>query len=314
MVINENVLICGVIKNAEKYICKNMELAIETGKLFLNYQIIVYENNSTDETKTVLKKYENNENIHILCENISDDIIKQTSKIWAYTEITKSDHPCRIEQICNARNKVIEYINKNAKKFETYTYVMWIDMDSEGWDLNGILDSFYRKNEWDVVYANGVNKYDNKYYDMYALRNVDYSYGPELLGEYFWRSLKPFLLVPNNDMISVYSAFGGIGIYKKSIFNKHKFDCIVNKDVQQFYIELLAKKKKHISGDLMNIISNPDVKFPGGLYDKKNNIFWKNNSGYNQPVVCEHVCLNLKLKNLGYKLYINPKMYYYKGA
>lgn len=312
MVINENVLICGVIKNAEKYISKNINLAIETGKLFLNYQIIVYENNSTDETKNILKKYENNENIHIICENLDNDTIKQHSRIWAYTEITGSDHPCRIEQISNARNKVIEYINK--QKFELYSYVIWIDMDSEGWELDGIVDSFNKKNEWDVVYANGINKYNNKYYDMYALRTSDYMFGPELVGEYFWKNLKTFMLVPNNDLVSVYSAFGGIGIYKKNIFNKYKFDCIVNKDIQQFYIELLTKKKKNVSPEIMNIISNSDGKFPGGFYDKKNNIFWKNNSGYNQPVVCEHVCLNLKLKNVGYKIYINPKMFYYKGA
>lgn len=316
MVINENVLICGVIKNAEKYISKNIDLAIETGKLFLNYQLIVYENNSTDETKNILKKYENNENIHIICEDISEEKIKQNSNILAYTEITGSDHPCRIEQISNARNKVIDYINKhdNQKKFETYSYVMWIDMDSEGWDLNGILDSFYKKNEWDVVYANGINNYDKKYYDMYALRTTDYIFGPELFGDYFWNNLKTFMMIPNDELVSVYSAFGGIGIYKRNIFSKYKFDCIVNKDVQKFYIEVLSKKKKKMSPEMMDIISNPDKKFPGGLHDKKNNIYWKNNSGYDKPVVCEHVCLNLKLKNLGYKIYINPKMFYYKGA
>jgi hypothetical protein len=312
MVINETILICGVIKNAEKYISKNIDLAIETGNLFLNYQIIVYENNSTDSTKNILKNYEKNEKIHVICEDISDEIIKQNSRIWAYTEITGSDHPCRIEQISNARNKLIEHINE--QKFETYTYVMWIDLDSEGWDLNGIVDSFDKKNDWDVVYANGINRYNNKYYDMYALRTSDYIFGPELVGEYFWKNLKTFILIPNNNLISVYSAFGGIGIYKKKIFNKYKFDCIVNKDVQEFYIELLTKKKKNVSPEIMNIISNPDTKFPGGFYDKKRNIFWKNNSGYNNSVVCEHVCLNLKLKNLGYKLYINPKMFYYKGA
>ena len=43
-----------------------------------------------------------------------------------------------------------------------------------------------------------------------------------------------------------------------------------------------------------------------------NNIVWKNNSGYDKPVVCEHVALNFSLIRDGYKLYINPKMIYYR--
>lgn len=80
-------------------------------------------------------------------------IKKKTSKIWAYTAVTGSDHPCRIEQICDARNKVPDVINK--PDYDTYTYVIWIDFDSDGWEIQGILDSFAKKDEWDVVYANG---------------------------------------------------------------------------------------------------------------------------------------------------------------
>lgn len=40
------------------------------------------------------------------------------------------------------------------------------------------------------------------------------------------------------------------------------------------------------------------------------NIHWKNNSGYNGIVVCEHTALNFALCNYNYKLFINPNMKY----
>ena len=106
------VLICGVVKNCGDTLDFNLKVAKETGELFCKYKIIVYENNSTDSTKHVLEKYKSDSNFVILSEDIPYDIIKQNSKIWAYTQITGSDHPCIIEQICNARNKVVNELNK----------------------------------------------------------------------------------------------------------------------------------------------------------------------------------------------------------
>jgi len=53
--INQNILICGVVKNAAKYLEKSLALCIKTGELFENYKIIIYENNSTDATKDIIK-------------------------------------------------------------------------------------------------------------------------------------------------------------------------------------------------------------------------------------------------------------------
>jgi hypothetical protein len=58
--INENVLICGVVKNCEDKLDFNIKKSIETGKLFKNSHIIIYENNSEDTTKNLLNKYKDN--------------------------------------------------------------------------------------------------------------------------------------------------------------------------------------------------------------------------------------------------------------
>jgi hypothetical protein len=304
--INKNIIICGIVKNCADKINFNINLAIKTGELFNTYKIIVYENNSTDSTKKVLNQYVSNNKITIITEDIEDKIIKQTSKIWSYKEITGSDHPCRIEQIANARNKVIQEYNK--LEYDAFDYIIWIDFDSNGWSLDGIINSFNKTEIWDVIYANGLdsNKY---YYDLYALRGINTYLGPEIIGEYFWKTLKNNIKLNEETLIPVYSAFGGIGIFKKEIFKKYNYDCIVNNAVKVFYRNFI--KNNILDKTYINIIKNKDSKFPYGYLDEENNnIFYKSNSGYDNTVVCEHVCLNFELYNNGYKIFINPKMIY----
>ncbi len=214
--INETVLICGIVKNCEKRLNLNITHAIRTGEAFKDYRVIIYENNSTDNTKKILNNFKNNSKFIIESEDI-DLNNKENFDLWAYTKITGSNHPCRIELISNARNKVIDLINNN--EFNNFSYVIWIDMDSNGWDINGIINSFLNKHSWDVVYANNPNNY----YDIYALRDNRFCFGPEIIGDLFWSQLPNFKINPNNDLIPIYSAFGGLGIYKKEIFKHHKF-------------------------------------------------------------------------------------------
>jgi hypothetical protein len=300
--INESVLICGVVKNVGNGLLMNMNQAIETGEMFQDYRILIYENNSTDNTKEILQKYSLHPKIVIQSEDL-DLKTKSNFKLWAYTEITGSNHACRMELISNARNKLVDEMNR--EKYDDFGYVIWVDLDSNGWELNGILDSFQKKEEWDVVYANNPNHY----YDMYAYRGTNHLFGPEIIGELFWINMPRFQIPKSETLISVYSAFGGLGIYKKSVFQKHRFDFIVNDTIQEVYQSILEKYPYS-----KEIISKEDGKFPGGQYDEKTGIYWKSNSGYNGPVVCEHVGLNFALIQSGYRLFINPNIMYYRGA
>ena len=163
-----------------------------------------------------------------MSEDLSEQYIKEHSKIWTYTSVTGSDHPCRVEQICNARDKVLCKINK--ERYDKYEYVIWIDMDSNGWDIDGIINRFTHKG-WDVMYANGLE--NNHYYDLYAIRHSSSLFGPEIIGETFWQTLKPVNIKPHDKLIEIYSAFGGIGTFKKSIFKTESYDCIVNDKVKR---------------------------------------------------------------------------------
>ena len=314
------VIICGVVKNVEKYIENNIKYCIDTGNLFQDYKIIIYENNSTDNTKQILSKYLDNDKIKISMEDIPYETIKSNSKIWTATFRTGSDHPCRIEQISNARNKVVDEYNK--PEYDNYDYIIWIDLDSKGWDLNGIKNSFDCKNDWDAVFS-GKNFYDHyafrlnpniKHRDPIYNEIENYSelfcIGPESLGQTYWGLRTHFNVNFNkiNKLIPVYSAFNGIGIYKKELFKENRYDCMINEDVKALTREFMNHSEFYRYQARMYAKCQ---KFrSGGHRDDKSNIYWKSNSGYNRPVVCEHVCLNSALIRKNYRLMINPKMSY----
>jgi len=54
-----------------------------------------------------------------------------------------------MEQIANARNKLLNEIKE--EEYNDFTYVIMIDLDTDHFDSNGIVDSFNNRdlNSWD---------------------------------------------------------------------------------------------------------------------------------------------------------------------
>lgn len=305
-----NILVCGVVKNTGNILINNIKLAYQLKDNCNKFKMIIYENNSTDNTKEILKSVSVDNNIKVIMENISEEDIKKSSKIWAYTKVTGSNHPCRIEQICNARNKVIEEINK--EEYNDYNIVIWIDLDSKGFAVHEIEKSIVavENNEKIVLTANSPS-----YYDYYALRSKHSIYnllGPEIIGERFWQIMRkqPIQFNGNTSLMEVYSGFNGIGVYHKNVFKNNKYNCMVDDNVKKMYKNMLTAAP-NLPKIFEKDISNDCNKHPNGVYDVDIQGYWKNNSGYNKPVVCEHVCLHACLVNDGYKIYINPNMLYH---
>jgi hypothetical protein len=298
-------IICGVVKNSQRSIERNLLLARQLGKEHGgHYKIVIYENNSTDGTKAILSKYQYDMDCKIIMEDIPEEVIKKTSKAWAYTKITGSDHPCRIEQIANARNRLIDEITTPA--YESFSIVVMIDMDALHWDVAGVMDSvqYVKKNSKLVIYANS-----QPYYDYFALRRHKHTlFGPEVIGEAFWSAIEKDRIICKDDMVSVYSAFNGIGVFHTSAFSKSRYSAIMSAPVMETY-EYLMKRHNDVYLEYAKNITQPCSKFPGGIIS--NGVCYKNNSGYDQPIICEHVPFNFQLLKHDYKIFINPKMMYY---
>jgi hypothetical protein len=183
------------------------------GEQFAKYQVLIFENDSTDTTRQILFDRKKTNYEYIFEDNIE---IKS-----------------RTERIAYCRNKLLDKI------YSTYSendYVLFVDMDdvlASGKLAETIGSCFmYNSDQWDGMFANS----SSYYYDIWALRKKG------LLEEDVWNNVYMLqsLGVDYNQavnkcvtsyqinypietkLIPVLSAFGGAGLYKLSTLNKLK--------------------------------------------------------------------------------------------
>ena len=89
-------------------------------------------------------------------------------------------------------------------------------------------------------------------YDRYAFRDQNYPFGPELLGSFFWNEVlnwpKGLFWIGKEEWIPVYSAFGGLGIYKRESFLKSSYSGVMTLDLEKYYrkiMDSLPKENHH---------------------------------------------------------------------
>lgn len=291
----EKVLICGICQNIENAVPYDIENIEKIGSHFTDYAVIIYENNSKDRTSTLLQKWaKKNNRVTFISERVPRLKLP----------------PDRIEKISRARNIVLAHARD--PKYADFKYLIMADLDFEApWPIKSILESLDLPFEWDCVTANGVR--DNGiYYDRYALRYSDFPLGPELLGDNWWLSENiPKLCFKNDEFIPVYSAFGGLAIYKTDSILPFSYSAKVTEDVKQFYEEILLsidKPNRHLEM-YMEINKLPGKKFERGM---PVNFFKKKSSEDKSTSCCEHICLHASMILNGFgKIFINPKMFMY---
>lgn len=196
-----NVIFVGTIRNVEKYILNTLNNIEKCGKKFKDYCIIIYENDSSDDTRNIIKQNKKFNYHYIFEDNVME--------------------PRRTMRISNGRNKILEKINEiNINNY--YTYMINMDMDdvnSSGVFVNKIETCFkYDVDTWDVLTGNQ----SKVYYDLWALRLKN------ILEVDIWADANFRFENPNisnlhfeqNKLIEVDSAFGGIAIYKLSSIPK----------------------------------------------------------------------------------------------
>lgn len=298
-VINKKIIICGVCKNVEKGLNLRMEKIIETGKLFDDYRVVIYENNSSDNTCKIINSFvEIEPRIKFISEILEDEFIKETSigKEW-------NGNGSRMERISLARNKVLKEINKD--EYTNFDYVFWVDMDITSWSPERLIELSKKDSIWDGVFGNGCDSH-GVYYDIYALRDSVMPFGPELLKDW-WISPNRTRRFLGNDIIEVYSGFGGCALYKKSAIVGCVYTGNITEDLALFVKEKLSQLKgTSIEAEYRSSIEDKNIAY------EKYGVTWLINSGiYNIPAVCEHVTFNASLLRKGKKLFIDPNLRVY---
>lgn len=220
-----NVLFCATCKDVEKTIKKMVSIVSDTGKIFNNYDIFLYENNSSDNTVETIRSLENKK-IILQSETISNGSYERSS-------ISLFDR-CRL--IANARNKYVEFINNNKGK---YDYIFIFDADIEGgWSNEGIMNSiFYIDKYIDIgcissycvlasVDGGDLENFDSKkwlMYDSFAFRFYGTWDFPSNI------SIHNHIKVRRGTSpVLVNSNFNGLAIYKPECFLNNKYDAVTH--------------------------------------------------------------------------------------
>lgn len=208
----KKVVITGLARNIAPVLGKTMARIERTGQLFKDYRVVVFENDSRDNTADQLKGWSKiNNRVNAICE-LREDPINPGKRCLD-----------RATRMANYRNKYRTFIHEN---YSDYDSVIVIDLDLPGgWSYDGIANTFGQETEWDFVGANGIifKDYDGVhgrplYYDAWAFRKYG-DWEPMLA-----RQVNPLYWPRGEPMLRVNSCFGGLGIYKLKAMSISSYD------------------------------------------------------------------------------------------
>lgn len=194
-----NCIICGTVRNCGSYLLsvfKNIEII---GSLFDDYKIIIYYDNSNDNSLEILKDYQ-----------------KQNSKLLFYVNKEKLNN-YRTFRIAKGRNLCLNYVKENK---DFFPYFIMMDMDDVCSTKINIepIKKILNRTDWDAI---SFNK--REYYDIWALSIKPYYlschhfYGKStnIMYNYITNLLKN---ANKDDLIQCASAFCGFAIYRTNKF------------------------------------------------------------------------------------------------
>jgi hypothetical protein len=198
--------ICGTVRNCGKYLDKifqNMELI---GGLFQDYVIIIYYDESNDNTLQKLNEYKKRNNrliIHVNNEPMSE---------------------FRTHRIAKGRNLILDIIRRD---YVSYPYFIMMDCDDRCAKniKNNLLKYYLNRPDWDSLSFN----HPDGYYDTWALsirpfvaschhfEKNNIQNGQRYINYLIKRT-------PKYKLISCLSAFNGFAIYRTDKFLNCRYD------------------------------------------------------------------------------------------
>lgn len=206
------IVICGLIRDGGIILHFLKEKMYEITKYFKEYKILIVENDSSDNTRKFLLDWsKEDDNVVVLGCGINSNVCKLNLKKTIGHPVTT----WRIEKMIYLRNLCIQY---TRRYLYDYDLMMVYDLDqinnipNEGLYHTGYL---LKNDKVDGICSNGINLFNNRYYDTYAHKELD--------------NFDDNIHNPKNTSCAleprkVLSCFGGCTIYKiSSIIDKDYF-------------------------------------------------------------------------------------------
>lgn len=190
------IAICMCCRNVGGCVGHTLRFIDVLRKLSKESSVIIYENDSTDNTKDILKEWKDSSpgQTHIIITDIGVPTFGE--------EMSRE----RINVMSQARNQCFMFV-KNY--YAHWDYMLVLDADLPNCSIEGVFSSFAYQN-WDVVSANGLFELNSGallYYDTWSLVEKNQT---------IYRREQKETYVPHTGLIEVESAFGGLAIYKIS--------------------------------------------------------------------------------------------------
>ena len=237
-----NILYVGICRDVAKHLPKVLKNINVLRSISNKSKLIVYENDSKDNTLEILQNYKNN--------NHDTVIISETGIMKKL--------PKRTVRLAYCRNKLLNFIEEKDL-YSQFDYMVVFDMDGvfEKILYSGFYNSFKNVKDWDVLGANQVDEY----YDLWALRTEKYDrqfqqnsvFNPKNKFRQFIsvRDKKTF----NKKFHKVISCFGGMAIYNIKKIKGCRYDSDDGKDCEHVRFNKSISKKYNakifINGNLI---------------------------------------------------------------
>lgn len=211
--------ICGPAKNCGPFIHKVLENAEKIGSLFKDYIILVFYDESSDDTLVKLKEYRE----------------KNPKLIFYVNSFALSKY--RTHNIAYARNHCVNFVTANIDKYPFFIMMDFDDVNCKNVNPSLLPKYFDERtvNKWDALSFNT----SPKYYDIWGLSIFPYcfsynhfentthhNYG--VIQNYITNKLNALVV---GQLLSCISSFNGFSIYKTEKFLNCMYDGRVRLDI-----------------------------------------------------------------------------------
>ena len=209
---NIKLAVCALARDCAKRLENNIQ-ALEKLEKFFDVDYFIVENNSRDNTRTILKNWASkNHRVHLHLFDLTENELKEN----------------RILRLANCRNIYLEMV-KNS--YKPYNLLMMVDIDVSRIDIESVLESIKTvPDDYVGLFSNGRWFYNfagiripTNYNDLYAL---EFSVENNLSNvELLCKLNKEF---KKNRFVKCTSAFGGIGIYKYEFIKNLSYEFVID--------------------------------------------------------------------------------------
>ena len=226
---DRTIIICSIVRNAEKGLERNIPEIKRLCQMFKGYKVFVYENDSTDMTKKLLKEWHDSDPANVFV-SLNDTSAQPTiPSVSDVPSINPFYSQKRIDKMAKLRNAYMQFVDDMGWSAD---YFVVVDLDVARISADNIMSSFVRE-DWDAVTAFGYStspKLKRRYHDTYALTELGDEENPQTEEKIIKNSKKYANLNNDNHWVRVFSAFGGLAIYRFESIKGVRYEALKNND------------------------------------------------------------------------------------